>query len=603
MSPCIALVQPVVTLCQFNPRAVLPTALPPFLNHTECAVTFLAYALCVLRALNETACNSQAMRPNVTATTAIQGTACSVDSKLVPLINRAIAVVQSRNTTVPYTRKVNGLPCTSTPAAVFSACQGLNVNVAVNSSGLFCPSLACAVAYTSYAACFLASSPCTAPTVSVKYPACPDASHQVQTFLSVCSAAVASGSFPGYLRAPSPPPTGCTTTSAALFQQYVQPTLVMPARRSALRLQARQLHAESSTVFLLDCIRAAQLSAATSETAISDLLLIPMSVGPAVAVNTVLGFAWTMSRVMALSFNGTLTEVLSSFSQVWQLSSSAGSSSSVFALVDDHQLAIRAGDEWWRTSLPSSQRFIQLQSFSSMNGSGVLAISDDGQLHCVLLTPRLRRTSQWPSQQIELGKVAARRMYVSAGAEGSAPVWLLTDTHIVPLRHEGQCEWAAERGILPLSKLVMLNESVCSQSIYKDAPPNMVDISLHTDADMNGTLPTFVVDLSDRNSIGTLRDTPRGYLQVAFSYFSLHLDDPTELSQSQAEALLDQLDSQYENFTFLLQYSQCCTVGWYPGLTAGGDDPAERLLAVFLHQRERHQRRAGPTGRSHSTVA
>ena len=221
--------QPVVTFCQFNPRAVLPTALPPFLNHTECAVPFLSYSLCVLRSLNETACNSQAMRPNVTATTAIQGTACSVDSKLVPLINRAIAVVQSRNTTVPYTRKVNGLPCTSTPAAVFSACQGLDVNVAVNSSGLFCPSLACAVAYTSYAACFLASSPCTAPTASVKYPACPDASHQVQTFLSVCSAAVASGSFPGYLRAPSPPPTGCTTTSAALFQQYVQPTLVTPA--------------------------------------------------------------------------------------------------------------------------------------------------------------------------------------------------------------------------------------------------------------------------------------------------------------------------------------------------------------------------------------
>ena len=229
VSPCIALVQTVITFCQFNPRAVLPTALPPFLNHTECAVPFLAYALCVLRALNETACNSQAMRPNITATTAIQGTACSVDSKLVPLINRAIAVVQSRNSTVPYTRKVNGLPCTSTPAAVFSACQGLDVNVAVNSSSLFCPSLACAVAYTSYAACFLASSPCTAPTASVKYPACPNASHQVQTFLSVCSAAVASGSFPGYLRAPSPPPTGCTTTSAALFQQYVQPTLVMPA--------------------------------------------------------------------------------------------------------------------------------------------------------------------------------------------------------------------------------------------------------------------------------------------------------------------------------------------------------------------------------------
>ena len=100
-------------------------------------------------------CNSLAARPNVTAITAIQGTACSVDSKLVPLINRAIAVVQSRNTTVPYTRKVNGLLCTSTPAALSSACLGLDDNAAVNSSGLFCPSLACAVAYTSYAACFL----------------------------------------------------------------------------------------------------------------------------------------------------------------------------------------------------------------------------------------------------------------------------------------------------------------------------------------------------------------------------------------------------------------------------------------------------------------
>ena len=231
-APCISAAQSVQLYCQFNPRFILPTSLPPFLNKTECAVPFLTYAVCALSQVNQSGCNSQRSTPNVSLATALQPSACSFDSKLLPLVSRAITTVQTvNNTAVTATalRRVNGGLCSATPAAVFSSCMGLDVNAAVNTTGLACPSLACAVAYASYAACFLAQHPCTAPSPMSKYPTCPDPSHQVATFLSTCYSAVVSQSFTGYLHPPPAPLSGCSSTALSLFVANVQPTLSVPA--------------------------------------------------------------------------------------------------------------------------------------------------------------------------------------------------------------------------------------------------------------------------------------------------------------------------------------------------------------------------------------
>ena len=229
VAPCLNASLAVSLYCQFNPRLVLPTTLPPYLNKTECAVPFLSYAVCVLLQVNQTGCNNQRTTLPISLITALLPDACNFDNKLLPLISRAITTVQTANTTTTPQRRVNGVLCTATPAAVYSSCLGLDVNAAYNSSGLSCPSMACAVAYASYAACFLAMHPCTAPTASVKYPACPDAAHQVSTFLATCYTAVLAQSFTGYLHAPPPPVTGCTSTALSSFVAYVEPTLSVPS--------------------------------------------------------------------------------------------------------------------------------------------------------------------------------------------------------------------------------------------------------------------------------------------------------------------------------------------------------------------------------------
>ena len=230
-TPCVSAAQSVQLYCQFNPRFILPTSLPPFLNKTECAVPFLSYAVCALSQVNQSGCNSQRSTPNVSLAAALQPTACSFDSKLLPLISRAITTVQTVNNTAATAtalRRVNGGLCSATPAAVFSSCMGLDVNAAVNTTGLACPSMACAVAYASYAACFLAQHACTASSPMLRYPACPDVNHQVATFLSTCYSAVVSQSFTGYLYPPPAPLTGCSSTALSLFVANVQPTLSVP---------------------------------------------------------------------------------------------------------------------------------------------------------------------------------------------------------------------------------------------------------------------------------------------------------------------------------------------------------------------------------------
>ena len=206
-APCTSAALTVQSLCQFNPRVVLPTTIPAFLAKTECSQAFLVYALCAINSINQTGCGTTT--PSISLSSALQGTSCSFNPSILPLITRAVQTYQSRNITTPLVHTANGMPCTATPALVYSQC-GLDVNAALNTSTLFCPSQACAVAYTSYAVCFLTTTPCTAPTGSVRYPACPDVTHRIQSFLSICYTAVVTQSFTGYLRAPPPVASGCT---------------------------------------------------------------------------------------------------------------------------------------------------------------------------------------------------------------------------------------------------------------------------------------------------------------------------------------------------------------------------------------------------------
>ena len=211
--------------CQFNPRLGLPTSPPSFLiSNVQCATAFLSYGLCALGSVNLTACDSAGSTPPMTLSTALHSTACSADPSLLPLIETAITTVQARNTTVSPMLTVNGLPCTGTPARVFSACLGLDVNTAVNSSALDCPSMACAEAYTAYASCYAAQHSC--PSSDADYSPCPDFDGQIAGFLSSCHAAVLRHSFTGYLQPPpTPPPPHCNTTTLALYVEYVEPTL------------------------------------------------------------------------------------------------------------------------------------------------------------------------------------------------------------------------------------------------------------------------------------------------------------------------------------------------------------------------------------------